>query len=48
MFVGDSIVRKTDRAINKGTRGFAFQGQKIEVITERVEKSWVQAREVLF
>ena len=46
--VGDSIVRKTDTALNKGYDVVVcFSGAKIEAITERVEKSWVRAREVL-
>ena len=32
VFMGDPIVRKTDRTVNKGRRG--GHGTKIEVITE--------------
>ena len=39
MFVGDSIVRKIDRVLNKGyNMVVCFPGAKIEVITERAEK----------
>ena len=39
MFVGDSIVRMTDRALSKGEdMVVCFPGAKIEAITERVEK----------
>ena len=39
MFMGDSIVRKTDRVLNKvGDVVVCFPGAKIEAITERVEK----------
>ena len=39
MFVGDSIVRKTDRALNKGDDVVVcFPGAKIEAITERLQK----------
>ena len=49
VFVEDSIVRKTDKVLNKGDNVVVcFTGAKIEVITERVEKSRVWAREVLF
>ena len=38
VFVGDSIVRKTDRVLNKGDDVVVcLTGAKIEVITERVE-----------
>ena len=38
VFVGDSIVRKTDRVLNKGDdMVVCLPGAKIEVITERVE-----------
>ena len=38
MFVGDSIVRNTDRVLNKGDDVVVcLPGAKIEVITERVE-----------
>ena len=38
VFVGDSIVRKTDRALNKGDDVvICLPGAKIEAITERVE-----------
>ena len=37
VFVGDSIVRKTDRVINKGDDIVCLPGAKIEAITERVE-----------
>ena len=38
MFVGDLIVRTTDRALNKGDDVVVcFPGTKIEAITERVE-----------
>ena len=38
MFVGESIVRKTDRVLNKGDDvEVCFPGTKIEAITERVE-----------
>ncbi|KAI0238340.1 hypothetical protein LSAT2_011002 [Lamellibrachia satsuma] len=38
MFVGDSIVRKTDRVLNKGDDvAVCLPGAKIEAITERVE-----------
>ena len=38
IFVGDSIVRKTDRVLNKGDDVVvSLPGAKIEVITERVE-----------
>ena len=49
VFVGDSIVRKTGRALSKGDDVVVcFSGAKIEAITGRVEKSCVRAREVLF
>ena len=39
VFVGDSIVRKTDRVLNKGDDVVVcLPGAKIEAITERVEK----------
>ena len=39
MSVGDSIVRKTDRALNKGDdMVVCFRGAKIEAITEREEQ----------
>ena len=39
VFVGDSIVRKTDRALNKGDDVVVcFPEAKIESITERVDK----------
>ena len=39
VFVGDSIVRKTDRALNKvDDVVLCFPGAKIEAITESVEK----------
>ena len=39
VFVGDSIVRKTDRVLNKGDDvGVCLPGAKIEAITERVRK----------
>ena len=39
VFVGDSIVRKTDRALNKGDDVVVcFPGAKIKAIIERVEK----------
>ena len=38
VFVGDSIVRKTDRVLNKGDNVMVcLPGAKIEAITERVE-----------
>ena len=38
VFVGDSIVRKTDRILNKGEDvAVCLPGAKIEAITERVE-----------
>ena len=38
VFVGDSIVRKTDRVLNKGDDGVVcLPGAKIEAITERVK-----------
>ena len=38
VFVGDSIFRKTDRALNKGDDVVVcFPGTKIEAIAERVE-----------
>ena len=38
VFVGDSIVRKTDRVLNKGDDVVVcLPGTKIEAITERVE-----------
>ena len=38
VFVGDSIVRKTDRVLNKGEDVVVcLPGDKIEAITERVE-----------
>ena len=38
VFVGDSIVRKTDRVLNKGEDVVVcLPGAKIEAITERVE-----------
>ena len=38
VFVGDSIVRKTERVLNKGDDVVVFlPGAKIEAITERVE-----------
>ena len=47
--VGDSIVRKTDRALNKGDDVVVcFLRAKIEVITQRVDKSWIWGREDLF
>ena len=39
VFVGDSIVRKTDGVL---------LGAKIEAIAERVETSWVRAKVDLF
>ena len=49
MFVGDSIVRKTDRPLRKGDDVVGcFPGAKIEAITERVKKSLVHGREDLF
>ena len=37
MFVGDSIVKKTDRVLNKGDDVVVcLSGAKIEAITERV------------
>ena len=40
VFVGDSIVGKTDRALSKGDdKVVCFPGAKIEAITERVGKS---------
>ena len=45
VFVGDSIVRKTDRVLNKGDAVVVcLPGAKIEAITERVKTSWVRAR----
>ena len=39
VFVGDSIVRKTDRVLNKGDDVVVcLPGAKIEAITERVKK----------
>ena len=39
MYVGDSIVRKTDRALNKGNDvEVCVPEANIEAITERVEK----------
>ena len=39
MFVGDSVVRKTDKALNKGDDVvICFLGVRIEDVTERVEK----------
>ena len=39
VFVGDSIVRKTDKALNKGDNvAVCFPRAKIEATTERVEK----------
>ena len=39
VFVGDSIVRKTENALNKGdSMVVCFPGAKIEAVTERVEK----------
>ena len=41
VFVRDSIVRKTDRALNKGSDVVVcFPGAKIEAITERVKTSY--------
>ena len=38
VFVGDSIIRKTDRVLNKGDDVVVcLHGAKIEAITERVE-----------
>ena len=37
VFVGDSIVRKTDKVLNKGDDVVCLPGAKIEAITERVE-----------
>ena len=38
VFVGDSIVRKTDRVLNKGEDVFVcLPGAKIEAVTEKVE-----------
>ena len=49
VFVEDSIVRKTDRALSKGDDAVVcFPWEKVEAITERDKKWWVQAREVLF
>ena len=49
VFVGDSIVKKTDRALSKlDDVVVCFPRAKIEAITERVEKSLVLAREDLF
>ena len=40
ILVGDSIARKTDRALNKGYDVVVcFPWAKIEAITERVDKS---------
>ena len=40
VFVGDSIVRKTDRVLNKGDDVVVcLPGAKIEAITERVKTS---------
>ena len=40
VFVGDSIVRKTDRVLNRGDdMVVCFPGAKIEAIIERVEKA---------
>ena len=45
VFVGDSIVRKTDRVLNKGDDVVVcLPGAKIEAITERVKTSRVRAR----
>ena len=47
VFVGDSIIRKSDRAPNKGDDVvICFPGVKIEAIAERVCR--IRAREVLF
>ena len=41
VFWGDSIVRKTDRVLNKGDDVVVcLPGAKIEAITKRVEKSY--------
>ena len=49
VFVGDSIVRKTDRVLNKEDDVVVcFPGAKIEAIIEKVDKLWVWAREVLY
>ena len=40
MFVGDSLVRKTGRALSYRP-GNLLSSYKIEAITERVEKSWI-------
>ena len=45
MFVRDSMVRKTDRALDVVVR---LPGTKIQAVSERVEKPWVRARENLF
>ena len=37
VFVGDSIVKKTDRFLNKGDNVVCLPGPKIEAITESVE-----------
>ena len=42
MFEGDSIIRKSDRALV-----VCFPMEKIEIATERMGKWWVRAREVL-
>ena len=39
--VGDSTVRKTDRALSKGNdMVVSFPGAKIETITDRMKKAW--------
>ena len=39
MFVGESVVMMTVRALNKGDKAVVcFQGAKVEAITERVEQ----------
>ena len=49
LFVGDSIVSKTDRVLNKGDDVVVcLPVAKIEAITERVETSWVRARVDIF
>ena len=49
MFMGDSIVRKTDRVLNKGDDVVVcFTGIKIQAITHRAGELWVRTREVLF
>ena len=49
MFVGDSIVRKTDKALNKGDDVvICLPGAKIDAVIEMVEKILGPGKEDLF